>query len=69
MASKEKCVGIALEGQNDCAAGSGTTCAGTSKIDYQGNSFALVPKGACTTTVSKTSPIGFGQPAAFEAKA
>jgi len=45
---KEKCYGVALKGQNDCAAGPGTTCAGTSKTDYQGNSWRLVPKGTCT---------------------
>lgn len=45
----EKCFGVALKGQNDCAAGPGTTCAGTSKVDYQGNSWKLVPKGTCTT--------------------
>lgn len=46
---KEKCYGVALKGQNDCAAGPGTTCAGTSKTDYQGNAWKLVPKGTCTT--------------------
>jgi uncharacterized membrane protein len=45
--AKEKCYGIAVAGQNDCAAGPGTTCAGTSKMDYQGNSWVLVPKGEC----------------------
>ncbi len=45
----EKCYGVALAGQNDCAAGPGTTCAGTSKVDYQGNSFKAVPAGTCTT--------------------
>ena len=45
----EKCYGVALAGQNDCAAGEGTTCAGTSKVDYQGNSWKLVPAGTCTT--------------------
>lgn len=45
----EKCYGIALKGQNDCAAGPGTTCAGTSKVDYQGNSWKAVPKGTCET--------------------
>lgn len=44
---KEKCYGIALAGENDCAAGPGTTCAGTSKVDYQGNSWKLVPAGDC----------------------
>lgn len=46
-AEKEKCFGIALAGQNDCAAGAGTTCAGTSKVDYQGNSWKAVDKGTC----------------------
>ncbi len=45
----EKCFGVALKGQNDCFAGAGTTCAGTSAVDYQGNAFKLEPKGTCTT--------------------
>jgi uncharacterized membrane protein len=45
--AKEKCFGISLAGQNDCAAGPGTTCAGTSTIDYQGNAWSLVPAGDC----------------------
>lgn len=45
----EKCYGVSLAGKNDCAAGAGTTCAGTSKIDYQGNAWKLVPAGTCTT--------------------
>jgi uncharacterized membrane protein len=49
MEGKEKCYGVAMKGQNDCAAGAGTTCAGTSRVDYQGNSFKAVPKGTCTT--------------------
>lgn len=47
-ASKEKCFGISLAGQNDCAAGAGTTCAGTSTVDYQGNAWTLVDAGTCT---------------------
>lgn len=43
----EKCYGVALAGQNDCGAGPGTTCAGTSTVDYQGNAWKLVPKGTC----------------------
>ena len=46
---QEKCFGVALKGANDCAAGAGTTCAGTSRVDYQGNAWKLVPKGTCTT--------------------
>ena len=48
-AESEKCYGVAKAGENDCAAGKGTSCAGTSKIDYQGNSWKLVPAGTCTT--------------------
>lgn len=48
-AGKEKCYGVALKGKNDCAAGAGTTCAGTSKVDYQGNAWKYVAKGTCTT--------------------
>jgi uncharacterized membrane protein len=45
----EKCYGVALAGENDCAAGPGTTCAGTSTVDYQGNAWKLVPAGTCVT--------------------
>ena len=65
-ADSEKCFGVALQGKNDCAAGPGTTCAGTSKVDYQGNAWKLVPKGTCEQTASPTSPTGFGQLEAFE---
>jgi uncharacterized membrane protein len=44
---KEKCFGVALAGQNDCAAGAGTSCAGTSKVNFQGNSWKYVAKGTC----------------------
>ncbi len=47
-ANMEKCYGIALAGKNDCKAGPGTTCAGTSRIDYQGNAFKMAEKGTCT---------------------
>ncbi len=43
----EKCYGVAKAGENDCAAGPGTSCAGTSTRDYQGNAWKLVPKGSC----------------------
>ncbi len=45
--TKEKCYGISLAGKNDCAAGPGTTCAGTSTVNYQGNAWTLVPTGDC----------------------
>jgi len=56
-ADREKCFGVALAGQNDCAAGPGTTCAGTSKADYQGNAWKLVPAGTCVTM---ETPLGTG---------
>jgi len=44
---QEKCFGVSLAGENDCAAGPGTTCAGTATMDYQGNAWKLVPAGTC----------------------
>jgi uncharacterized membrane protein len=57
MAGKEKCYGVSLKGKNDCAAGAGTTCAGTSKVDYQGNAWKAVPAGSCVTM---KTPKGMG---------
>lgn len=48
-AKQEKCYGVALKGKNDCSAGAGTKCSGTSTIDYQGNAWKMVPTGTCTT--------------------
>ena len=67
-ADKEKCFGVALKGKNDCAAGPGTTCAGTSKTDFQANAWTLVAKGTCEKTASKTSPSGMGQMKVFTEK-
>ncbi|WP_422844159.1 DUF2282 domain-containing protein [Acidovorax sp. M2(2025)] len=53
----EKCYGVSMAGKNDCAAGPGTTCAGTSKMDYQGNAWKFVPAGTCTTL---KTPKGMG---------
>jgi uncharacterized membrane protein len=46
-AGKEQCYGVALKGQNDCAAGEGTTCQGTSTVDFQGNAWKFVQGGTC----------------------
>jgi uncharacterized membrane protein len=54
--AKEKCYGVSLKGQNDCAAGAGTTCAATSKVDYQGNAWRLVDQGTCMTTKTPFGP-------------
>lgn len=48
-ADMEKCFGVALAGENGCAAGPGTSCAGSSTVDYQGNAWKLVPAGTCET--------------------
>jgi len=61
QSGKEKCFGVALKGKNDCAAGPGTSCAGSSVRDHQGNAWSLVDKGSCEKTASPTSPTGFGQ--------
>lgn len=53
----EKCFGVAKAGHNDCAAGAGTSCAGTSAKDYQGNAWKLVKAGTCLTI---KTPTGFG---------
>jgi uncharacterized membrane protein len=52
----EKCYGVSLAGKNDCKAGAGTSCAGTSKIDYQGNAWKLVPAGTCTKIQTPKGP-------------
>lgn len=57
MKTMEKCYGVALAGKNDCKAGKGTTCAGTSKVNYQGNSWSLVKKGTCEQVAT---PLGKG---------
>ncbi|MBV6632541.1 MAG: DUF2282 domain-containing protein [Alphaproteobacteria bacterium] len=44
---KDKCYGISLAGENDCKAGAGTSCQGTSTIDFQGNAWTYAPKGSC----------------------
>lgn len=53
----EKCYGVAKAGENDCKAGAGTSCAGTSKADYQGDAWKMVKKGTCVTI---KTPTGMG---------
>ncbi|WP_298214034.1 DUF2282 domain-containing protein [Acidovorax sp.] len=53
----EKCYGVSMAGKNDCAAGPGTTCAGSSKMDYQANAWKFVPAGTCA---SIKTPKGMG---------
>jgi uncharacterized membrane protein len=51
-AEQEKCYGVSLKGKNDCAAGPGTTCAGSATKSYQGNAWKYVAKGTCTAIVT-----------------
>ena len=60
----EKCFGVSLTAKNDCKAGAGTSCAGTSKVDYQGNAWKNVAKGTCTTI---KTPKGMGSLKAIKA--
>ena len=55
--ANEKCFGVAKAGKNDCKAGLGTRCAGTSTRDDQGNAWKLVRAGTCLRT---RTPNGFG---------
>jgi uncharacterized membrane protein len=55
-APMEKCYGVALAGKNDCKAGAGTTCAGTSMVNYQGNAWKLVKAGTCTSIKTPKGP-------------
>lgn len=66
-ASKEKCYGVSLAGTNDCAAGPGTTCAGTSVTDYQGNAWTLVDAGKCASIELPASADGSARAGSLEA--
>jgi uncharacterized membrane protein len=65
----EKCYGISLAGENGCAAGPGTTCAGTSSVDYQGNAWTLVPSGTCEETTIEAMDGGEDHMGSLEALA
>lgn len=66
-AEQEKCYGVALAGENGCAAGPGTTCAGTSTMDYQGNAWKLVDKGTCMTMELPAGMDGMARMGSLEA--
>ena len=67
-ASKEKCYGVSLAGANDCAAGPGTTCAGTSVTDYQGNAWTLVDAGTCASIELPAMADGTARTGSLEAQ-
>ena len=50
-ADMEKCYGVAKAGMNDCKAGEGTSCQGTSTMDGQKNAWVLTPAGLCEKLV------------------
>lgn len=58
---KDKCYGIALAGENDCKAGKGTSCEGTSTVDFQGNAWTFAPKGSCDFIVSPEGPAALNE--------
>ena len=64
--AKEKCFGVSLAGKNDCAAGPGTTCAGTSSVDYQGNAWSLVDAGTCADIELPTMADGAARTGSLE---
>jgi uncharacterized membrane protein len=55
-AGKEKCYGVALKAKNDCAGGPGTSCAGTSTVDYQGDAWKYVAAGECKKMGGSLTP-------------
>jgi uncharacterized membrane protein len=61
-AGMEKCYGVAMAGENDCAAGPGTTCQGTSTVDYQGNAWTFVDGGTCATMELPDGRMGSPEP-------
>lgn len=63
----EKCFGVSLAGENDCAAGPGTSCAGTSTVDFQGNAWTLVPAGTCETVELPAAADGMARMGSLEA--
>ncbi|WP_147125569.1 BufA1 family periplasmic bufferin-type metallophore [Shimia ponticola] len=65
--AQEKCYGVSLAGENDCAAGPGTTCAGTSTVDYQGNAWTLVPAGTCADIEVPAATDGMARMGSLEA--
>jgi uncharacterized membrane protein len=57
QAGADKCYGVSLAGKNDCAAGAGTSCAGTSAVDYDAHAWKYVAKGTCDAMMT---PKGHG---------
>ena len=58
---KDKCYGIALAAENDCKAGAGTSCEGTSTVDFQGNAWTYSPKGTCEAIITPQGPASLAE--------
>ena len=58
---KDKCYGIALAGENDCKAGAGTSCEGTSTVDFQANAWTYAPRGSCEFIVTPEGPASLAE--------
>lgn len=57
QAGKEKCYGVAKAGENGCANNKGLhSCAGNSKISYDGADWKLVPAGTCAKLDGNPNP-------------
>ena len=61
-ADQEKCYGIAMAGENDCKAGEGTSCAGTSVLDYQGNAWKYTDAGECESIGGSLTEVADNDP-------
>ncbi len=62
FAANQKCYGVSLAGKNDCAAGPGTSCQGTSTVDYQGNAWKYVAEGTCVSMELPEGRVGSLEP-------
>ena len=68
IADREKCYGIAKAGANDCKAGEGTSCAGTSLLDYQGNAWQYTETGDCEAIGGSLTAVADNDPPVPPAK-
>ena len=56
-AGKEKCWGVAKKGENACASANGSHgCAGSAKVDYDGQEYKDVTKGTCEIMKGSLKP-------------
>ena len=66
---KEKCYGISVAGQNDCANLSGShSCAGQSKVGADVNEWKYVAKGTCASLKGMTEKVAMEKAKMMEKK-